>query len=490
MARITKRKKGKTARASRRGLLGICATTIGKKKSKQFQKRSENRESKEDERKLENILRENVSLKEKPAERRPPHSFIIHIGKVGPFVRQLERDLRRVMSPHTSGELKVKKRNNLKDFIVNSQYLGVSHLLILTRSELSVNLRIIKNSQGPTLHFKVEKYCLAHDVLSTQKRPPIYEELFKNAPLLVMKGLASSNERHLQLVQTVVENMFPEIDVDRVKLGTIRRTLLLHYDPEEGLFELRHYSIKTVPAGVCRSAKKLLQNKVPDLSKYKDISDFMLKPGQLSDSEFEGEQVELELKQDIGGRGKKAGQKTKLRLIEIGPRMTLRLTKIESGINDGEVLYHAFVEKDVKELAVLRKQAPLSRKKRLRHEKQVEHETIRKMRARSEKDAYFAEHKDKMEKVMIERQREVTGNYTYGDEDNGRVEDVEADDESEDKPIKVINKKVGLLSKGRRKRSTTKNNVNDKEDSREERKELKNGKNKFKKRGGKGSRFN
>ena len=71
------------------------------------QKRSENRESKEDERKLENILRENVSLKEKPAERRPPHSFIIHTGKVGPFVRQLERDLRRVMSPHTSGELKV-----------------------------------------------------------------------------------------------------------------------------------------------------------------------------------------------------------------------------------------------------------------------------------------------------------------------------------------------------------------------------------------------
>uniref|UniRef100_A0A1I8C363 Uncharacterized protein n=1 Tax=Meloidogyne hapla TaxID=6305 RepID=A0A1I8C363_MELHA len=75
MARLTKRKKGKTARASRRGLLGICATTIGKKKTKQFQKRSEKRESKEDERKLENILRENVSLKEKPVERRPPTFF-------------------------------------------------------------------------------------------------------------------------------------------------------------------------------------------------------------------------------------------------------------------------------------------------------------------------------------------------------------------------------------------------------------------------------
>ena len=41
--------------------------------------------------------------------------------------------------------------------------------------------------------------------------------------------------------------------------------------------------------------------------------------------------------------------------------MTLRLTKIEAGINDGEVLYHAFVEKDVSEIAELRRQAPVSR---------------------------------------------------------------------------------------------------------------------------------
>ncbi|KAF7634551.1 Brix domain-containing protein [Meloidogyne graminicola] len=445
MARLAKRKKGKTARASRRGLLGISATTIGKKKSKQFQKRSEKRENKQDERKLEDVLRENVSSKKKP----------------------------------------VKKRNNLKDFIVNSQYLGVSHLLILTRSELSVNLRIIRNSQGPTLHFKVEKYCLAHDVLAAQKRPTIYEELFKNAPLIVMKGLSSSNERHLQLVQTVFQNMFPEIDVDRVKLGTIKRTLLLHYEPEEDLFELRHYSIKTVPAGVCRSAKKLLKNKVPDLSKYKDISDFMLRPGQLSDSEFEGEQVELELQQDIGGRGAKAGQKAKLRLIEIGPRMTLRLTKIEAGINDGEVLYHAFVEKNVKEIAELRKKAPISRKKRLRLEKRIEHETIRKFRARAEKEAYFAENKDKMEKVMIERQREVTGNYNYDNEDNERIEDFgqEADDELEEKPS---SKKVQI--KGRRKVIKTKKNTNDNEDT-EKDNGIKTEKKHLRKKNGKGNRF-
>jgi hypothetical protein len=41
--------------------------------------------------------------------------------------------------------------------------------------------------------------------------------------------------------------------------------------------------------------------------------------------------------------------------------MTLRLTKIEAGINDGEVLYHAFVEKNLNEIAELRKKAPILR---------------------------------------------------------------------------------------------------------------------------------
>ena len=39
----------------------------------------------------------------------------------------------------------------------------------------------------------------------------------------------------------------------------------------------RFSSIKTVPAGIAKSAKKIVQGKVPDLSKYEDISEFFLK---------------------------------------------------------------------------------------------------------------------------------------------------------------------------------------------------------------------
>jgi hypothetical protein len=38
--------------------------------------------------------------------------------------------------------------------------------------------------------------------------------------------------------------------------------------------------------------------------------------------------------------------------------MSLRLVKIEEGINEGEVLYHAHVAKSSKEIAQLRQMAP------------------------------------------------------------------------------------------------------------------------------------
>jgi ribosome biogenesis protein SSF1/2 len=154
-----------------------------------------------------------------------------------------------MLEPHTSLRLRVLKRNNLKDFVVNSQSMGVTHLLVLSRSELSLNLRLIRNPQGPTLWFRVENYSLSKDILASQKRPIINEELFLTAPLLVMTGFGSGQQsgkeedgkrRHLGLVQMVVQNMFPPIDVDTVKLSALKRVVLIDYDEESGLLDFRH----------------------------------------------------------------------------------------------------------------------------------------------------------------------------------------------------------------------------------------------------------
>lgn len=49
---------------------------------------------------------------------------------------------------------------------------------------------------------------------------------------------------------------------------------------------------------------------------------------------------------------------TAFRLYELGPRLTLQLTKIEEDIDEGEVLYHAYITKSPKELMQLRKELP------------------------------------------------------------------------------------------------------------------------------------
>ena len=43
-----------------------------------------------------------------------------------------------------------------------------------------------------------------------------------------------------------------------------------------------------------------------------------------------------------------------IRLTEIGPRLKLKLIKIQEGINEGEVLYHMFMNKTPEEIQIIR----------------------------------------------------------------------------------------------------------------------------------------
>lgn len=78
------------------------------------------------------------------------------------------------------------------------------------------------------------------DILASSKRPVIFQEQFRKSPLVVLSGFNHPDKKHLALVQTVIQNMFPSINVDTVKLSTIRRTVLVHYNAEEDLIEFRH----------------------------------------------------------------------------------------------------------------------------------------------------------------------------------------------------------------------------------------------------------
>ncbi|KAI8518304.1 hypothetical protein Bbelb_043210 [Branchiostoma belcheri] len=287
--------------------------------------------------------------------KKAPHTFVIARGKVGNNVGQLVTDMRRVMEPFTASNLKVRKKNVLKDFVAVAGPLGVTHLVIFTKTEKGVNMKFSRLPRGPTLSFKVENYTLCKDVLSTLKRQQTYASQFQHSPLLVLNNLAREG-MHFKLMSTMFQNMFPSINIHKLKLNTIKRCVLFTYDPDTNMVDFRHYNIKVVPMGMSRGVKKLLQSKVPNLKKYEDVSEYILGGGNLSESEAEpdGDQNEVDLPQEVAGRGNEASQKSAIRLTEIGPRLRLQLVKIEEGLCEGDVIFHQFVTKSAKEIEELK----------------------------------------------------------------------------------------------------------------------------------------
>ena len=66
-----------------------------------------------------------------------PKSFVFSRGKLPGQLGQLQMDLRKLMLPYTALKLKEKKRNNLKDFLNVVGPMGVTHFLILSKTETS-----------------------------------------------------------------------------------------------------------------------------------------------------------------------------------------------------------------------------------------------------------------------------------------------------------------------------------------------------------------
>eukprot|EP00877_Chromochloris_zofingiensis_P011512 jgi/Chrzof1/6614/Cz19g02210.t1 len=305
-----------------------------------------------------------------------PKTFVFRRGKHAAVLGDLEADIRRMMMPNTAVNLKESKRNVLKDFVAVAGPLGVSHFLILSASENASYLKVAKSPRGPTLTLRIASYSLVRDVASSQARPRIPQNAFKTPPLLVMNNF--SGQEHLRLTSTLFQAMFPSINVHTVKLSACQRIVLVSYDKETDLLSLRHYSISVAPSGLRKSLKALVQRKtLPDLGNMQDVSEFVTKSGYGSESE--GEDAELSrvtLPQQLGN-GNVVPKQSRVRLHEIGPRLELEVVKVEEGLCDGAVLYHAHVHKSEQEASAQQRQVDEQAKLKAQRRRQQE-ENVRK----------------------------------------------------------------------------------------------------------------
>jgi ribosome biogenesis protein SSF1/2 len=90
-----------------------------------------------------------------------------------------------MMEPGTAARLKERRGNRLRDYLTMAGPLGVSHLMLFSRSETgNTNMRLAITPRGPTLHFQVEKYSLCKDVRKALKHPKGGGNEYLTAPLV------------------------------------------------------------------------------------------------------------------------------------------------------------------------------------------------------------------------------------------------------------------------------------------------------------------
>lgn len=356
--------------------------------------------------------------------------------------------------------LQERKSNRLRDYTTMAGPLGVTHFLLFSKSANgNTNMRLALTPRGPTLHFKVENYSLCRDVEKALRRPRGGGQDHKTPPLLVMNNFNSPKadenskvpKRLENLTTTVFQSLFPPINPQATPLSSIRRIMLLNreLDPESEeqdsyVLSLRHYAISTKKTGISKRVRRLdpkeVRNKeskktaVPNLGKLEDAADYLLDPsaaGYTSASETEADtdaEVEVaesstkkvlnkrELQRMKGGEKEKAQkkmgntpdvEKRAVKLVELGPRLKLRLIKVEEGLCEGKVMWHEYIAKSSEEVKTM--------------EKNWDHK-------RKEKDQRKKQQKENIEKKKQEKAK-AKADGKEGENDENDDDDVDMDDE-------------------------------------------------------------
>ncbi|KAH0542675.1 hypothetical protein FGG08_002908 [Glutinoglossum americanum] len=360
---------------------------------------------------------------------RSPKSMVVRVGAsgVGPSVSQLVKDVRAMMEPGTAARLKERKANKLRDYITMAGPLNVSHLLLFSRSTSgNTNLRIALTPRGPTLHFRL---VMNNFISSQQEQTTSSEPKSNNVP------------RHLETLTTsIFQSLFPPISPQTTPLSSIRRVLLLNreppspkssdpdsLEPENGTYtiNLRHYAINTRPTGISRgirrlnAAEKLITSRekkrkgIPNLGRLEDVADYLLDPSAAVSGYTSASETEIETDAEVevlaprakkvltaaqrkklsqqaktrgsdGSRGGRGAEKRAIKLVELGPRMRLRMLKVEEGVCGGKVMWHEFLHKTREEERTLEKLWETRRKEKEERRRKQKEDIERKKRERGD----------------------------------------------------------------------------------------------------------
>jgi ribosome biogenesis protein SSF1/2 len=333
------------------------------------------------------------------------------------------------MLPHTALRFQEDPRNRK---LTLSQYaknlalpMGITHILSFSQNEERLNLRLARLPEGPTLSFRVHRFSLSRHVKGLQKRPVSWTSSLRDHPPVVVTNNFgdASVAPHIKLMRITFQNLFPQINVSTVQLNECRRVVLFNLVEEEvveegregtmktiQMVQMRHYAVKATPVGVHRRVRRVVQAKVPNLHRCRDIADYLageIVSDAASDSEAEeDDSCQVQLPDRYVGRGNAKSQRSALKLVEVGPRLSLELLKVEKGLGAGDVLYHAHVRKTPEEAAALKARKEGEAADRAARRAQQEANVERKRRAVQEKKEGKRQRREEREQAAMEALRQ------------------------------------------------------------------------------------
>jgi ribosome biogenesis protein SSF1/2 len=221
--------------------------------------------------------------------------------------------------------------------------------------------------KGPTFTFKIMRYSTNADIHMLLPRAKRLSAKNLGSPLVILNGFGVKSDskettkdgvtefttgpQERQITSTMFNNLFPGLNLGRVKHSTLKRVVLVNYEAERDLVEVRHYYIRQNHTDMNNKIKKMVNNKkLPNLGDCKDLSQYFTgNVGYVSESDIDmlpNSKINVE---EENNKGKVTKRKVNLRLFEIGPRMTLKLVKIEEGFMGGEIFYHRYRKKTHRE---------------------------------------------------------------------------------------------------------------------------------------------
>lgn len=377
------------------------------------------------------------ALTAKKDELKVPKSLVIRRGKTAPEVGELITDLRNLMLPYTALHFQEDPKNRkltLSQYATNLALpMGITHMMSFSQNDERLNMRLARTPEGPTLSFRVHQFSLTKHIKRLQKRPVAYTaSLSSNPPIVVTNNFGdASASPHVKLMRITFQNMFPATNVSTVRLSECRRVVLFHLLEDEeidgqmrSVVQMRHYAIRATPVGVNRRIRRIVQDKLPNLSKCQDIADYLNNGANsegASDSEPE-EDLVVQLPDKYVGKGNGKAQKSALKLVEIGPRLSIELVKVEKGLGAGDVLYHAHVQKSPAEAAALKaakeREAELKMQRKAHQQANVE----RKRKAAEEKKESKKQRKAEREQATLEALRQGKAVPENDDDDDEEEE--------------------------------------------------------------------